>query len=104
SARVRKRSNREATSTLSASSWGPLMASDERFRSRAVVVLLVLVLVACASGERRFPLRDPMFADTDQRPVRVECEERASDDDPGHVACAPEPYQSPLVWDAVDNS
>ncbi len=44
-----------------------------------------------------------MSRDTDLRPVNVECEERP-DDDPKHVACAPEPYVSPLVWDAADNS
>lgn len=63
-----------------------------------------LSLVACSGGEPRFPLRAPMLTDTDQRPVRVACEERPDDDDPKHVACAPEPYVSPLVWDAVDNS
>jgi hypothetical protein len=45
-----------------------------------------------------------MGRDTDLRPVNVECEERPSDEDPKHVACAPEPYVSPLVWDAADNS
>jgi hypothetical protein len=77
------------------------MASNQRFRTALVVA--PFLLVACASAGR-FPLRDPMSKDTDQRPVRIECEERASDDDPKHVACAPEPYVSPLVWDAVDNS
>ena len=36
--------------------------------------------------------------------MNVECEERPDDDDPKHIACAPEPYVSPLVWDAADNS
>ena len=64
---------------------------------------VALLFSACAS-QPRFPLRAPMAKDTDQRPVQVECEKRPSDDDPNHVACAPEPYVSPLVWDAVDNS
>jgi hypothetical protein len=66
---------------------------------------LALVLAsACSNGTPRFPLREPMGRDTDLRPVNVECEERPDDDDPKHVACAPEPYVSPLVWDAADNS
>ena len=78
------------------------MASERQLV--ATVLVSVLALSACSGGEPRFPLREPMSKDTDQRPVRVECEKRESDDDPNHVACAPEPYVSPLVWDAVDNS
>lgn len=78
------------------------MAFDVRFRSAFGAALLALV--GCGGAEPRFPLRDPMFVDTDRHPVRVACEERPDDDDPKHVACAPEPYVSPLVWDAVDNS
>jgi hypothetical protein len=78
------------------------MASNLHFRRACF--LIALSLAACAGGEPRFPLREPMSRDTDQRPVKVACEPRESDDDPNHVACAPEPYVSPLVWDAVDNS
>jgi hypothetical protein len=82
------------------------MAFDELRRPfrRVRLAAPLLTLVACGHGEPRFPLREPMLADTDQRPVRVACEKRPSDDDPEHVSCAPEPYVSPLVWDAVDNS
>jgi hypothetical protein len=62
-------------------------------------------LCACgAGGERRFPLRDPLWIDTDLRPVAVECERRPTDEDPSHMSCAPEPYVSPLAWDGADNS
>jgi hypothetical protein len=80
------------------------MAFDEHLPPFRFVSLALATLVACGGGEPRFPLRAPMATDTDQRPVRVACEERPTDDDPEHVACAPEPYVSPLVWDAVDNS
>jgi hypothetical protein len=75
---------------------------------------VALVLAACAAcaasvgcgggGVRRFPLRDAVWKDTDTRPVSLKCEERPSDKEPDHVSCAPEPYVSPLAWDAVDNT
>ena len=69
-----------------------------------VLLTLALGLLGCGGAERRFPLRDPLWEDTDRRPVQVDCERRPSDDDPEHMSCAPEPYVSPLVWDAMDNS
>lgn len=76
------------------------MASDIR-RSW----LLTSALLACAcGGAPRYPLRAPLATDTDRRPVRVACESRPDDKDPNHVSCAPEPYVSPLAWDAADNS
>src|SRR5690606_33373274 len=68
------------------------------------VVLACAAAVGCSGGARRFPLRDAMWADGDRRPVSVPCATRPSDDDPQHVSCAPEPYVSPLAWDAADNS
>lgn len=70
---------------------------------RAFVVATLSLTAACG-GDRRFPLREPLWLDTDLRPVSVDCERRPTDDDPTHVACAPEPYVSPLVWDGADNS
>lgn len=72
------------------------MAFDLRY-------LLAIALVGCA-GDRRFPLREPLWVDTDLRPVYVACERRSTETDPEHRACAPEPYVSPLAWDAADNS
>src|SRR5688572_3638080 len=63
-----------------------------------------LLAQACGGAERRFPLRDPLWLDTDRRPVSIECEERPTDEEPQHRSCAPEPYVSPLVWDGADNS
>ncbi len=72
------------------------------FKFTALAVLLLPV--ACASsGERRFPLRDPLWQDTDLRSVNVRCRQAATEKDPRHVTCAPEPYDSPLYWDAADN-
>jgi hypothetical protein len=73
------------------------------FASLASSLLLGSPAVACG-GAPHYPLRAPLVTDTDQRPVSVDCETRPSEKDPEHVACAPEPYVSPLVWDAVDNS
>ena len=66
----------------------------------------VLLAAACACGgaDRRFALRDPLWQDTDRRPVSIDCEEHPSDKDPHHETCAPEPYISPLAWDGADNS
>jgi hypothetical protein len=63
----------------------------------------VLLLTACG-GAPRYPLAAPLSNDTDRRAVNVACEARPTEKDPSHVACAPEPYVSPLVWDAADNS
>ncbi len=66
-------------------------------------IFSALLLVSCGGGAR-YPLAAPLTVDTDKRPVSVECETRPTEKDPVHVACAPEPYVSPLVWDAADNS
>ena len=72
--------------------------------SQAIAVAAAAVLtVSCAAGERRFPLRAPMAVDTDLQSVTVACHRAPSEKDPKHVACAPDPYVSPLVWDGADN-
>jgi len=88
------------------------MASDQprklrsRLRLRRVLPAFVAAAGLCAlgCGAQRFPLRDPLWHDTDKRPVHVNCKIAPDDDDPKHVSCAPEPYVSPLAWDAADNS
>jgi hypothetical protein len=67
-------------------------------------VLGLSLLAACSGGPQRFPLTEPFWQDTDLRPVHVDCERRPDKDDPAHIACAPEPYVSPLAWDGADNS
>lgn len=69
----------------------------------AVFAALSLGALQC-SGDRRFPLRDPLLVDTDLQARSVECRKSPTKDDPEHVSCAPEPYESPLAWDAADNS
>jgi hypothetical protein len=61
-------------------------------------------LAACAATPRRFPLREPLWRDTDLEPRGVPCERRPTEKDPRHMACAPEKYVSPLAWDGIDNS
>ena len=83
------------------SSWGPLVVSSRRI----LPAVAALALLGCHSGdERRFPLRDAFWRDTDLRAVSLPCEPRPSEKDPKHVACAPRPYVSPLAWDGIDNS
>ena len=53
---------------------------------RTIAVIALTATLACSS-EQRFPLREPMWRDTDLNPVRA------------HVAR----YESPLYWDGADN-
>jgi hypothetical protein len=81
--------------------------ASEPLRTFSAGALLSAGALSCALGcaaDRRFPLKDPLWVDTDLKPVTVECEERPSDEDPKHRACAPDVYVSPLAWDAADNS
>ena len=70
---------------------------------RTPFVVACVLLVGCG-GPPRFPLRDRLAVDTDLRPVSIKCEKRPTEKEPNHVACAPEPYISPLAWDAADNT
>jgi hypothetical protein len=63
----------------------------------------VAAIVGCASAPR-FPAREAFVRDSDLDPVSVKCVRRPSDKEPNHVSCAPEPYVSPLAWDAADNT
>jgi len=74
------------------------------FDARMFGLLATASLLGACGGAPRFPLRAALTSDSDRRPVSVPCEERPTPKDPKHVACAPEPYVSPLAWDAVDNS
>lgn len=76
----------------------------QQFRSCFVALAVGWLAFACAGHSRRFPLRAPLARDTDLTPVSVACEVRADKKDPHHIACAPEPYVSPLAWDGLDNS
>jgi hypothetical protein len=80
------------------------MASDSTHLFARVSLLALGLLLAACGGSQRYTLNAPVWRDTDQQPVSVSCSVRPTDEDPNHVACAPEPYVSPLVWDAADNS
>jgi len=69
----------------------------------AWVPVAALALAACASGERRFPLREPIWRDTDLQPVFARCHREPDPKDPHHVSCAPEIYDAPTYWDGADN-
>jgi hypothetical protein len=65
---------------------------------------VILAWAGCAHGTRPFPVREPLWKDTDLQPIVVPCERRPTEKEANHVACAPEPYVSPLIWDGLDNS
>lgn len=60
----------------------------KRTRAWGAAALLAIVTVGCASGTRKFPLRDPMWRDPDDAPL----------------AQKPAEYWSPLAWDGIDNT
>jgi hypothetical protein len=79
------------------------LAALAQARSVTACSLLVVGLGACAGGERRFALRAPLTQDTDLRPVSLPCHPDPSPKDPNHVACVPDAYTSPVIWDGADN-
>ena len=70
-----------------------------------LVSAVAAALVACggAPGEKRFPLREPMWRDTDLASVSVRCHPEPTRKDPRHVSCAPAAYTSPIYWDGTDS-
>jgi hypothetical protein len=65
------------------------------------VLVLGLGLAACAGGERRFPVREPLWRDGDLDPVSVAC--RPDPRKPGGRLCRPGEYESSFAWDGFDN-
>jgi len=70
---------------------------------RALALVFAAALAGCAGSERRFPMREPMWRDTDLAAVFAPCRAAPTAADPRHVSCAPAPYDSPLYWDGADN-
>jgi hypothetical protein len=67
----------------------------------AFLILAALGAGGCsAPAVHRFPLRDPMWVDDDQRPYHVDC--TPDPKKPKHAVCTPTEYVSPFVWDGVD--
>src|SRR6266849_2506399 len=64
------------------------MAFERAERKGRLCLCSLLLLAACATGRQRFPLREPMWRDDDQRPQSK----------------VPEEYFSPLVWEGVNNT
>ena len=71
--------------------------------NRLTVIVLGCGVAACASADRRFPLREPVRHDNDLVSVRVACHDEPTAKDPHHRSCAPAVYTSPLYWDGADN-
>ena len=58
------------------------------------------LLAACAGDGRRFPLREPLWRDTDLDSRVATCHK---DDGSGKRVCRPDTYDSSFAWDATDN-
>ena len=74
-----------------------------RHRSTIQLACIALGLASCAHPERRFPLQEPMWHDTDLNSVSVACHREPNEKDPHHVSCSPAPRYNPLIWDGLDN-
>jgi hypothetical protein len=70
----------------------------------AAFLALALGASACASQPRRFPLREPMWKDTDLASVHLPCRADPTPKDPHHITCTPKEYVSSFAWDAADNT
>jgi hypothetical protein len=69
-------------------------------------IALTLLCAGCGADVRRFPLREPLVRDADLNPVSVACKPDPDPpkDDPQHLLCMPEPFESSFAWDAADNT
>lgn len=65
--------------------------------------LLAAPLLGCSAELQRFPLRDPVWVDSDLTPWQYPCKPAPEKDDPNHKKCVPEEYESSFSWDAADN-
>lgn len=82
----------------------PLHPFPRRAIGFAAVAALALGASACASQPRRFPLRDPMWRDTDLASIKLPCRADPTPKEPNHITCAPKAYVSSFAWDAGDNT
>jgi hypothetical protein len=79
------------------------MASEKRLLLGGMILAL---LGGCSSGSvRRFPLREPLWRDTDLDPVAMAChaDPKPPKDNPHHEVCTPEEYVSSFALDGADN-
>ena len=79
------------------------MASEKRLLLGGMILAL---LGGCSSGSvRRFPLREPLWRDTDLDPVAMAChaDPKPPKDKPNHQVCTPEEYVSSFALDGADN-
>ncbi len=61
-------------------------------------LVVVALLAGCASGPRRFPLRPPLWRDTDLDSRPAPCRKEKD-----KTVCLPEDYDSSVAWDGADN-
>ncbi len=66
------------------------------------LVAILLIFTGCAR-EKDFPLREPLWMDSDLASVRARCHHEPTARDPNHIACAPRVADSRLYWDGMDN-
>src|SRR5262245_28534445 len=74
-------------SKVSASFWEQPVAF-ETFRRVAFALSLAAALGGCAGGVRKYPLKEPLWHDSDRHPF----------------AKQPKEYYSPFIWDASDQT
>ncbi len=70
-------------------------------RTKILLGLTAATLAACA-GDPRFPLRAPLWHDSDLASVRARCHVESTRRDPRHVSCAPRVHASRTYRDGID--
>jgi hypothetical protein len=60
-------------------------------------------LLACASTEQRFALREPISRDPDLDSVTLPCRSQPTEREPRHVTCAPRRNELPEIWSGLDH-
>jgi hypothetical protein len=73
-----------------------------RVRRGLPVLWIACALSACTST-RTFPLREPMWTDSDLASVTIPCRLEPAAHEPRHVTCAPAAVELPEVWTALDH-
>lgn len=70
---------------------------------RALPVSWVACALSACASTRTFPLREPIWTDSDLASVTVPCRSQPTALDARHVACAPEAADVAQIWNALDH-
>ena len=84
---------KRSSTVFKSTEWSFVRCAEELLMKTRALVILFPLLAAC--GERRFPLRDPIWRDTDLASVSVRRHKDPTPKDPNQDSCTPKTYASP---------